>query len=426
MEQSTASLVSLASVHRFDNPSWLLAKRNAAFDLYQTMPTPKLEKTDLSRREWVLPTFVDEAMPSQDERIQNILTGLPSGSAVVEVQDGIVKSVTVPETLVQAGVIVSDLESASSAHQAVVEKYWSTVVPAEENKWTAFNAALFRGGLFVYIPKHVVLNDPIVFLNVSTKHGNGSAPRVLVVAEDQSSVPVVAMSFDTDIAAGVYSEVVEIVAKAGARVTYTAFEELLAGPTHYVTRRAQVGQDARVDWIAGDVGDGFTVSLLESVLRGTGSQSSVRVIGFGYGRQRTDMTASMVHEGRHSESEILMQGVLRERANSLFRSSTHIVKGAAAAGSEQSDRMLLLTETARADAIPMLLIDENDVQRCGHAASVGKIDPNHIYYLMSRGIPASVATRMIVWGYLQPTVDAIPLESARSVVSALIDRELMK
>jgi Fe-S cluster assembly protein SufD len=177
--------------------------------------------------------------------------------------------------------------------------------------------------------------------------------------------------------------------------------------------------------VFGDVGDGYSVGLVESHLVGTGSRSSTQVVGVGYGRQHFDLTANMKHAARYSESDILMHGVLRERANSIYRSCTHIVMGASGAAGEQSDRMIMLDSTARADAIPMLLIDEHDVRRCGHAASVGKIDPNQIFYMQSRGIPQEVATKMIVWGYLQPTVDTVPSELVRDMMVRQIERKLV-
>jgi Fe-S cluster assembly protein SufD len=424
LTSTAATLVSSLS-ERFSEPTWLRQKRNSAWENFVTMPAPKLEKTDLTTRTWNMGELTEPGS-GPTSLAASILRDKIKGAPVVYVRDGHVVEVVLPQELADQGVLFTDLHSAVQNHAHVVEQHMGTVVPSDENKWVALNTACWHGGAFLFVPRNVTIEAPFHFVYEQTEQAQGAAPRVLVVGEENSTFSFVEVILSGDGAnqGNFHSHVMEVVAKPNAHVSVTSVNEYKKGPTHASTRRAQLHRDAQVDWVFGDVGDGFTVAVVESDMQGAGSRSTIKALGLGRGRQHMDLTASMLHHGKHSTSDIVMHGVLREKANSIFRSSTHIFKDAAGAGSEQSDRMLMLDKSARADAIPMLLIDENDVQRCGHAASVGRIDQNQIYYLMSRGIPKPTATKLVIWGHLRPTVDCIPSEGVREYIAGLIDREL--
>jgi Fe-S cluster assembly protein SufD len=412
---------------RLSEPDWLRTARETAYQTYHQLPSPRLEKTDLRDRAWDMAPFPAASTVAQSEDAKQLVEAAAE-APYVYIRDGIVEVVSIPDALTDQGVIVTDLHTAVRNHEALVKQYLSSVVPADEAKWTAFNTALWHGGIFVYVPKHVELEEAIQFIYEETDAAGTTLPRALVIGDVGSRFQYVEAYLAPDERASgrVHSGVTEVVALADAHIGVTSLTQFTKGPTNYMVRRGNVAKDANVNWIVGDVGDGFSVGLVESRLEGTGSRSDIHTLGLGYGRQHLELTASMDHFGRFSESEITMHAVLRGRSNSTFRSSSHIERGAAEAASEQHDRMLVLDPKSRADAIPMLLIDDNNVKRCGHAASVGKLDENQIYYLMSRGISKTTANKMIVWGYLLPTVEAIPVESFREVFSARIDRELEK
>ncbi|MBX6353788.1 MAG: SufD family Fe-S cluster assembly protein [Thermoflavifilum sp.] len=410
---------------RHGEPDWLKARRQQAWRSFETMPVPRLEKTDLRGRAWdfgPFPAATGAAVPQPLAQLEAAL----GDQAAVFIQDGTVTRVQVPEALRARGVVVMDLHSAAKTEPERVQQLLGRAVADDENRWSALNAALWHGGVYVRIPRGVQLEDPIHIIHSESEQARGGMPRVLIVAEPLSRAEVVEVYGETGQAAGsyVHSAVTEVIAEDGAQLRIGVVTQYRKGPTHFFTRRAVLAKDASVDWVFGDIGDGFSVGLVESRLDGDGSRSVAQGFGFGYGRQHLDLTASMQHRGRFSESDIRLFGVLRQRANSVFRSSTHMHRGAVAAGSEQHDRVLMLDATARADAIPMLLIDENDVSRCAHAASVGKIDPTQVYYLMSRGIPEKTAVQMIIWGYLQPIVDALPSQAVRDWVTQVLERKL--
>ncbi|RIV28781.1 SufD family Fe-S cluster assembly protein [Alicyclobacillaceae bacterium I2511] len=425
MEQTVATSPLVTDISaRFHEPEWLLQQRLEAWQTYTEAKVPRLEKTDLSRRSWDIDPLKGEVQSSSglSESVLSQLQQQPR----VHIQDGQVVSTFLPDTLVQAGVLLCDLQRAVVEHGDLVQRYLGSVVTAKESKWTALNAAVWINGVFLYIPDGVQVEPTIHYIYEFTDGAAGGAPHSLVVAGEGSRGSIVEVlvagdSLQTD---KIHTDVLEVVAHPEAHLTVSCLTQYRKGPTYFTVRRARVYKNATVDWVFGDVGDGFTVGLLESVLQGDGSKSTLHGFGLGFGRQHFDLTASMLHQGRHSESDMVLQGVLRGRAYSVYRTSTHIFKGAIGAGSEQTDRMVMLDPHARADAIPMLLIDENDVQRCGHAASVGQLDEEQVYYLESRGISRREAMRMIVWGHVAPMVLAIPSALVQELANELIDREL--
>lgn len=408
-------------------PDWLQTKRDTAWEHYSSLPSPRLGKTDLTKRGWEVGPLPEHAASTMAKDTKSLFESLQK-EPVVFVRDGFVETVQGTEELAQQGIILKDLATAVKEHEELVKQYLGSVVALEDSKWAALNTAIWRGGVFVFVPRHVHLEQPVHFIYEESGEANGAFPRALVIAEEDSQFTYIEsyLTNGSRSSGRVHSAVLEVVAKADAKVTVVSTTQFTKGPTNYSVRKAQLGKDASVDWVVGDISDGFTVATVESLLKGNGSRSTTKGIGLGFGRQHMDLTASMVHMGRFTESDIVMHGILREKANSLFRTSTKIAPGAVGASSEQYDRMLMLSSTSRADAIPMLLIDENDVQRCGHAASVGQIDEGQVYYLMSRGIPQLTATKMIVWGYLYPTVEQIPSPQVRDWLINCIDRELAK
>ncbi|WAH35821.1 SufB/SufD family protein [Alicyclobacillus dauci] len=422
-EANTVSLQVHSISGAFHEPEWLTQLREEAWQTFDSMPEPRLEKTDLRKRGWDAGNFVTAPSKQLPADAASYIAGLDHSHAVFV--DGHLADIKLNEADRDLGVVFTDIHTAASKHEDLVKGTLGTVVPARESKWAALNFAYFAGGVFLYVPRKVTLEKPFEVVHVVTSEAQASFPRSLVVADELADVRFVEVSFiGADRQKFTNSHVLEVVAKSGSHVHVGTADAFHKGPTYFVTRRAHVEKDATVEWTVSDVSNGFAVEVVESVLNGTGARSQTRVLGLGYGREHLDLTASMLHVGRNTESDIVMHSALREKANSIFRSKTQIVKGAVGAGSEQHDRMIMVDGTARADAIPMLLIDENDVQRCGHAASVGKIDPNQIYYLMSRGIPQTQAMKMIIWGYLNDSVETLPSDQIRELVVGRIEREL--
>ena len=234
----------------------------------------------------------------------------------------------------------------------------------DEDKLTAFHMAFMNSGIFLYIPKNVAIEEPVEALFYQDSHANTNfVKHVLIVAEENSEVSYLerfrTVGEGTEKATA--NIVVEVIAKQGAKVKFAAIDQLGEHVTTYINRRANVGRDASVDWAIGIMNDGNVVADFDSDLVGEGSHSEVKAVAISAGRQTQGIDTRVTNSGRHSVGHILQHGVIRERGTLTFNGIGHILKGAVGADAQQESRVLMLSDRARGDANPILLIDENEV-----------------------------------------------------------------
>ncbi len=216
----------------------------------------------------------------------------------------------------------------------------------------------------------------------------------------------------------------QVIAKPGSKVKFAAIDRLGENVSPYMNRRAHVMRDASVDWALGIMNDGDVIADFDSDLAGVGSHSEVKVVAISSGRQVQGIDTRVTNMAPHSVGNILQHGVIRERGTLTFNGIGHILKGAKGADAQQESRVLMLSDKARGDANPILLIDEFEVT-AGHAASAGRLDPEELYYLMSRGIPQKEAERLVTRGFLGSVITAIPVKAVQDEFVEVIDRKLV-
>ena len=307
--------------------------------------------------------------------------------------------------------------------ELVNQYYMTKAVPMDEDKMTAAHAAFMNSGLFLYVPKNVIIEEPLeaIFYH----NGNSQAhffKHVLIVADEHSEFSYLER-FQTkgDQAKKLSGNiVVEVIAKAGAKVKFSAIDQLGVNITTYMNRRGYVLRDAMVDWAIGVMNDGDVIADFDSDLVGEGAHSEVKAVAISAGRQTQGIDTRVTNKAPHSIGHILQHGVIRERGVLTFNGIGHILKGAKGADAQQESRVLMLSDQARGDANPILLIDEHEVT-AGHAASVGRVDPEEMYYLMSRGLRKEEAERLVIRGFLGSVLTAIPVKEVQQELVAVIE-----
>lgn len=412
-------------------PPWMTDLRVQALAKAEQLPWPKVEKMRIER--WPLQVvqpagLVQEKEPAADASVLYALTQdmpwLDDAAPNLLVQEnGVSRFVRLDEDLKRQGVILTGLDEALREHEALVREHFMKAVDVEENRFTALHAGLWDGGVFIYVPRNVEVQVPVQFLYRYTGQGYGGYPHVLVVADENSSLTVVENSISDAVASGVHIGVTEVHVKRGARVRYVSvhlFHEAVVDVTY---RRAHVARDGRMEWILGEMNDGHTLAENDSLLRENGASSVSRLIAIGTGKQECSYRSRNRHIGQHTESEIFSRGVTRDASWLIMDGVTKIDKGARRADGRQEQKVLMLSERSRGDANPILYIDENDVQ-AGHAAGIGQVNPEQLYYLMSRGISKDEAERLIIMGFLEPVVTRIPVEGIRQQLLTVIERKL--
>ncbi|WP_026576038.1 Fe-S cluster assembly protein SufD [Bacillus sp. UNC438CL73TsuS30] len=409
-------------------PAWMEELRLKALADVNILPMPRPEKTKIDK--WNFTQFTSHTVKSVPF---SSLNDLPEEvkSLVAENKNLYIQRNQTPaflslsEELKNKGVIFTDLFTAAKEHGDLLKKYYMTqAINADEHRLTALHAALVNGGVFLYIPKNLEVSEPIQAVYLHDDAETNLFNHVIVVAEDNSSVTYVENYISTvDSATGIFNLVTEVVANANAQVRYGAVDHLAKGITTYVNRRGVAGRDARIEWALGLMNEGNTISENTTNLIGDGSYGDTKTVVVGRGEQTQNFTTKIVHFGKNTEGYILKHGVMKDSATSIFNGIGKIEHGASKSNAEQESRVLMLSEKARGDANPILLIDEDDVT-AGHAASVGRVDNVQLYYLMSRGIPKAEAERLVIHGFLAPVVNQLPIEGVKKQLTEVIERKV--
>ncbi|WP_379970395.1 Fe-S cluster assembly protein SufD [Ectobacillus sp. sgz5001026] len=405
-------------------PAWLTEFRLQALAQAENLPMPKPDKTKIDKWNFVNMNKIakQEPVSSLEELPENIKKLVTEETKNVLVQRSNTKAyVELSDEAKEKGVIFTDILTAASEHGELLQKYlMKDAVKVDANRLTALHAALINGGAFIYVPKNVVLETPLQAIYLIDGEGANVYNHVLVVGDTNSSFTYVENYVANETVAGVASIVAEVILNEGAQVKFGAVDLLAKGITTYVNRSGVAGRDARLEWALGLMNDGNTISENVTSLRGDGSFADSKMVTIGRGEQIQNFTTKIVHYGKNSEGYILKHGVQKDSASAIFNGIGKIEHGASKANAEQASRILMFDEKARGDANPMLLIDEDDVM-AGHAASVGRVDPTQLYYLMSRGIHKKEAERLIIHGFLAPVVNEFPIEGVKEQLTEVIE-----
>ena len=408
-----------------EEPTWMNNLRLANLSTYETLPQPDIEKVNFHR--WNLTDDVINAEYGE-ELINSQQYQYGSGDVAKIVQYGketIMEQL--PQELIEAGVIFTDIFTALQDYPELVEKYYMTkAIKPDENKLTGYHAAYMNSGVFLYIPKNVVIEEPLEALFVQNSFVKEAMnTHILIVAEPNSSVTYVEKYITEGTEKNSANIVVEVVTRPGAQVKFSAVDNLGVNTTAFISRRGHLERDSVIEWAIGIMNDGNIIADFDSDLIGDGSNSVIKAVAISTERQIQGINTRVTNYGNHSVGHILQHGVILDRATLTFNGIGHIIKGAKGADAQQESRVLMLSETARGDANPILLIDENEVT-AGHAASVGRVDPEQMFYLLSRGIEKEEAERLVIRGFLGAVITAIPLKEIRDELVEMIDKKLTR
>jgi Fe-S cluster assembly protein SufD len=416
-------------------PAFVETLRKQAFNEYLALPIPSQETeewryTDVEHFDFdLLPFAGGGSAENLDDVPEEILSaaGRVGERAGLQIQRNseVVVTHLLPE-LEAKGVWFGDLDRASAERPELVEPYLHGLVATDRSKFTALHAAFRSGGTLLYVPRDVQVELPIQTLTYLDADGSATFPRTLLVAEEGSEVTFIDRYVSPALERSLSDAVVEIYAGDGARVRYVALQEYGAGVQHLSVQRARVGRDAHLKTLGVAFGATLARAEVETVLAEDGGTSEMLGVYFGDGDQHIDHRSIQDHVGSRTSSDLLYKGAMRDRSNAIYTGTVIIEQGAHLCNAYQTNRNILLSESARAHSVPNLEILTNDPTRCGHAASVGPVSEDEIFYLMSRGIPRKEAERLIVFGFFQEVLDRVDIPEIREGLVAAIEGELEK
>jgi Fe-S cluster assembly protein SufD len=422
---------------RKGEPEWLHAQRLAAHDAFAASATPTTRDedwryTDIGRLLKLEPlAFADESAPVAS------VAELPAGlRAVVEESgetsarlaqvDASVVLRDVPAELVAQGVVVTSLEAAAREHPEIVRRYLGTGVTAEDGRFAAMSSAYWTGGLFVHVPRGVKVEVPVRSYRWLTAGGAAAFGRTLVVAEQGAEVMIVDEVASGDLPRQTLSNsAAELFAEEGAKVTYVSVQRWGAGVVHLATDRLVAGRDARITTLYTTLGADVCRADVRCRLRAPGSHVDMLGVYVGQEAQHFDHETLQDHSAPHASSNLLFKGALDDRSRSVFRGLIRVHPKAQRTDAYQTNRNLILSGGARADSLPNLEIQADDV-RCSHAATVGQLDEEEIFYLLSRCIPKDEAVRLVVFGFFAEVLDQLAHAGVRAELLRAVQRKLAR
>jgi len=429
-----------------DLPQWLEQRKLADLATFAGLPMPDSTSMEDWRRTDVSHIDLHAYKPAPgapDPAAQPRASWQRSGEggALVLQQGGTSTVVNVPADFANQGVIVSTLEEAAREHPELVQKYLDhEVVPATAGKFAALNAAFWRGGVFVHVPRGVTARLPVWAAHSAGAPGDPQAvlPRSLVVVDegasliytDEYSGGAAAQASMRGSAAGrleaaevVSSAVTEVILGDGATIQYLVLQQWGDAVDHFATHRIHLGRDCHAELVVAATGARLAKIYMEVAMMGAGSTARISGLVIGDGKQHFDFQSLQDHFAPNCMSDLLVKGALKDEAVSVYSGLIKIRKDAQHSDAYQANRSLILSPHAKADSIPKLEIEANDV-RCTHGATVGQVDAEQLFYLQSRGFSLEEAQNTLVHGFFQPVIDRIALEQVRLQIHEAIDEAL--
>jgi Fe-S cluster assembly protein SufD len=409
---------------RYDRePEWSLTRRIVAAENVFSLDWPHLERTPLKKRKLEDIPFweanLDDAPPAR------LMVRDDDPNAVwLRFENNQLSHWEVGAALHQRGVIAAPL--AESLTHPFVRAHLGELVVDRVDKVSALTASLWRSGVFLYLPDNL---DTPVMLTVEY-HANAGVRalfiRNLICAGKGTQVTVSErLTTDEGLEKVLLSEETEIFVGDDAEVDYGAIQLCSLAVNSFIRRHGQIGTHGKLVWHIGEFGSNLAVSEQVSHLAQPGARTESVTVFFGAKQQHQDYTAKSLHHAPHTQSNMVARGVMKGKARSIFTGVTHIESGAKGSDGRQREQTLMLSDEARADAIPSLIIDERDVY-AAHAASAGPVDKSWIFYLMSRGLSESEAVRLIVHGFLAPVIDSISRPLLRDAVWDAVERKIQE
>ncbi|MFI5271446.1 MAG: Fe-S cluster assembly protein SufD [Ktedonobacterales bacterium] len=406
---------------RRDEPEWMRQRRRDAWQTYQQIPMPartdeEWRRTDLRNLtlDNVAP-YAESRTPAQsllpaaekDERMAGFLA-LQDGQPVEYRLD----AQTAP------GVIFTDLVSAVREHPQLVEQYFMTeVVPAASGKFAALHGAFWDNGTFLYVPRNVTVELPFRTIVAGSLDGSASMAHTLIVLEENAHA-IFAEDFTSpdEAASGFSSRVAEVLLGQGASLNYVGVQRWGRAVNDFHTERVLLGHNATVVFQTVEFGSRLSKGRTEAILRGNGASAKLLGLYVEEGRQHFDRYTLQDHIGQSGTSDLLYKGVLTDSARSVFSGLIRVGPTGRQTAAYQQNRNLLLSRKARADSIPNLEIGCNDIIGCTHGATIGKVDEEELFYLQSRGLDRATATELIVEGFVNPLIEAVPILPLREAL----------
>ena len=410
-----------------EEPEWMTDIRVKAFKHFSERPMPTwgntsmleeidfenicyyLKSSDSTERDWedvpddIRNTFERLGIPEAEQKWLSGVTAQYESEAVYH---------SIREDLEKQGVIFLDMDSGLKEYPEIVKKWFCSVIPYSDNKFSALNTAVWSGGSFIYVPEGVHVEMPVqAYFRINAKN-MGQFERTLIIADKGSSIHYVegctAPSYSTD---SLHSAVVELVALPGSHIRYSTIQNWSSNVYNLVTKRGIAHEDAKIEWVDGNIGSKLTMKYPAVILKGEGSHAEVISVAYSGEGQHQDAGAKIHHLASNTTSKILSKSISKNGGRGSYRGMVTVSPKADNCKLNVVCDALILDEGSRSDTYPTMEV-ANPTARCEHEASVSKVSDDQLFYLMSRGHSEEESLAMIVNGFFEPFTRELPMEYA--------------
>ena len=387
-----------------NEPAWLKEYRKNSLSIYQELPietSPLYNKyTDAKRMNPEQVSLAIDSEKSVPDFLKNRLNELSNETCIVQIGSNI-HTIKIPDELKSKGLVISSIDDALKNYGEIIQKTLEST-NSKEDKFTALNNAAFNSGIFIYIPRNLILEKPIHLISSLSIDGNSTISRNIIVTEESSKASIVQELYAPKTQSQqAYLELLNVSVGQNSQLDGTTLQMMEQSAVNFSTRKSIIDQDGKVNWYLGLFGAMLSRYRIDYYLNGTGAAVNDTEVIFGNNEQSFDIFSKVTHEKPSTEGKVIEKSILKDKSKSLFKGMIRINEKASKSNSFLSGRSILLDKGAKSDAIPGLEIFTNDV-KATHSSSVAQIDEEQIFYLQTRCLSRKEAERIIVEGFLEP------------------------
>ena len=438
MTQTTEIAFDAAGFEAFlqgrDEPDWLTQLRRDAWQHADTMQWPARRHEEWIRTDIRAFQITKYGAPHPEasgnaisgdivsDEIHQLKRGVELGGSIETINSQVVQE-QLSESLAAQGVVFGSLERICTEHPDLVRPHLFTLFDPDHDKFAALHAAFFSGGQFLYVPRGVVIDQPIHIGSILSD-GATDTTHTLIILEDGAEATVLHESNSTDSkAGGLHLGAIELIQKPGSHLRFVDLQEWGHKTYNFAHQKASVDRDATLQWTLAAMGSGLTKVNQSVDLVGAGANSQVNGVMFTEGRQHVAYHTQQRHRAPSCRSDFLYKSAQQDKSRTVWKGMIKVDKGAQKTDGYQRNDNLVLSNSSRADSIPGLEIEADDV-RCTHGSTTAKVDEEQIFYARCRGFTRKEATRAIVTGFFQQIFDRITIDSVRDALGAAIARQV--
>lgn len=416
-----------------DEPLWLTTMRQSAWRRFCDLDLPTLRDEEWMRTDIRLFRLGRFGLPGESPQPSAappavLVEGVDLGGRSVSIDsrpfEGSPAEWQLDKKWAQRGVLFGSLDSLVVEHGDLLRPYFERqVVDPDFDKFSALNAACWSGGMLLYVPRGVCLDEPLHALSTMT-HGGVDLGRTMVILEEGAEATMLSETASTEVdGGGLHCGAIELIVAPNARLRYVNLQNWGTGTWHFAHQKAQVGAGATLQWTIGALGSRLAKVNQHVALVGENAEAQVNGVMFTEGKQHLSYHTLQHHEAPACRSDLLYKTALQDNSRTVWRGMIQVDEIAQRTDAYQRNDNLLLSSAARSDSIPGLEIEADDV-RCTHGATAGRVDDELVFYAQSRGLTRREAVRMIVTGFFQQVFDRIAIESVRDALSHAIGRRI--